>query len=171
MSCTRNQWSLAFNEQHVSSFSYMARVQQPSSFATASWHLHSNTLFPLAPMHLLSMIPIFLMSSDPSLVLPPPFTSQTFPNSHAPHPPNVSYSLPPTGLLASFHFPYIYTHTHTQRNPRNVSHVLYLTLFSMTNDQETAGNVAHLKWDLCWLGQPSAVKCCISWLCLGGITS
>lgn len=90
MSSTRNQQSLAFNEQHVSSFSCMARVQQPSSFVTAPWHLHSNTLFPLTPMHLLSVIPDFLMSSDPSLVPPAPFTPWTFPNSHASHMPQMS---------------------------------------------------------------------------------
>lgn len=69
----------------------------------------------------------------------------------------------------SLHF--LYTHTHTYRNICNVSHVLYLTLFSMTDDQETSGGAAYLKWDLCWLGQPCAAKRWISWLSLSGITS
>lgn len=73
-----------------------------------------------------------------------------------PHAPNVSRSLSPTGLVASFHFPYIF--------------ILY-TLFSMTDDQEMAGSAAYLKWDLCWVGQPSALKLWISWLSLSGITS
>lgn len=61
----------------------LATAQWHSSFVTAPWPCHSNALFPLTPMRLLSVILVFLMSSDPSLVLPVPFMPWTFSNSHA----------------------------------------------------------------------------------------
>lgn len=152
MSGTRNL-CLTFNEQHVCSLSHMARIQWPSSFVTAPWHLHSNTLFPLRLLHLLPVILVFLMSSDPSLVLLTPFLPQMFPNSHASHVPQISLRASLLQDLSSLSYTfkyvniYFYTDTHVQCVPCTLP-----TLFSMADDPEKAGRVANLTWDLCWLG-------------------